>query len=155
MLWLAGFNGGCNGWYGSGAIVALAGGCCGCGSIGGSDDGGGGGRGDGSGDGVWVDVGEMVLIAQWMPLGATDGRHSIVGHLLLFWPFFSLASLLFLSIRCSSFVCITHLIVILFKWDLRTFWWTASAGRRWGMWRERGKHYLLAVFIANYRWEIK
>jgi len=26
----------------------------------------------------------MVLIAQWMPLGPTDGRHSIVGHLLLF-----------------------------------------------------------------------
>lgn len=50
----------------------------------------------GVGVGLWMG-GEMVLIAQWMPLGATDGRHSIVAHLfvviahlLLFSFFFSL-----------------------------------------------------------------
>lgn len=40
----------------------------------------GGGVGVGVVCGVWMG-GEIVLIAQWMPLGATDGRHSIVAHL--------------------------------------------------------------------------
>lgn len=43
--------------------------------------------------GVWMG-GKMVLIAQWMPLGATDGRHSIVAH--LFVVVAHLASFLFL-----------------------------------------------------------
>lgn len=43
--------------------------------------------------GIWMG-GKMVLIAQWMPLGATDGRHSIVAH--LFVVVAHLASFLFL-----------------------------------------------------------
>jgi len=42
---------------------------CGSGSGSRSGDGGGGWGGGGGGGGAWFDVGEMVLIAQWMPLG--------------------------------------------------------------------------------------
>jgi len=54
--------------------------------------------------GIWM--GEMVLIAQWMPLGATNGRHSIVAHLNFghFLPLliYLLISFLFLFVFCTN-----------------------------------------------------
>lgn len=89
------------------AVVVGGGGVLGNGICIGIGWGGGGGIG---GADVWM--GEMVLIAQWMPLGATNGRHSIVAHLKYLILLFAIVITVLFVVQHKYFTCykfLTHL----------------------------------------------
>lgn len=98
------------------AVVVGGGGVLGNGICIGIGWGGGGGIG---GADVWM--GEMVLIAQWMPLGATNGRHSIVAHLKYLILLFAIVITVLFVVQHKYFTCYKFLAHLYFFFGIFNF----------------------------------